>query len=387
VAEPSAQQAGHKTMSYALITLWYERQRYLPGIMAVAFSSLLISLQFGLLLGLFSITSIPIDHAAANIWIGSSNVKSVDLGRPIPGQYIARLASEPGVEAPESFVEGFASWKKPAGGSDMCVILGARLEDDSIGAVAELRARPDLRARLTEPGSIVVDETEFGRLGIRGVGDNRGEINGQRVHVVGTLKGFKGIAGAYIFCSLRTARRLMRLSDNQSVFFVAKCTDPETAPAVVKHLRTYGNMSAFTSIEFSRRSRLHWLTKTKAGIALGYAALLGLLVGGIITSQTLYAATAASLREYAVLRALGIPRWRLALTVAAQSFWVGLTGILLALPACFGLAKAADAVGATVLLPLGLLAVSGGVTMVMALGAGIVALRSLWLIEPATLLR
>ena len=38
---------------------------------------------------------------------------------------------------------------------------------------------------------------------------------------------------------------------------------------------------------------MHWLTKTKAGIALGYAAALGLLVGAVVTSQTLYAAMAA----------------------------------------------------------------------------------------------
>ena len=58
----------------------------------------------------------------------------------------------------------------------------------------------------------------------------------------------------------------------------------------------YPNMAAFTSKEFSFRSQLHWLTKTKAGIAFGYAAALGLLVGAVVTSQTLYAAVAASLR-------------------------------------------------------------------------------------------
>ena len=35
----------------------------------------------------------------------------------------------------------------------------------------------------------------------------------------------------------------------------------------------------------------------------------------------------AALREYAVLRALGIPRWRMAGLVMAQSLWVGLAGI------------------------------------------------------------
>ena len=71
-------------MSYSLATLWYERQRFLPGVLAVGFSALLIALQCGLLLGLFSITSIPIDESRADIWIGHPEVPSVDLGRPVP---------------------------------------------------------------------------------------------------------------------------------------------------------------------------------------------------------------------------------------------------------------------------------------------------------------
>ena len=39
-------------MSYSLATLWHDRQRYLPGMLAVAFSAVLIALQCGLLLGL-----------------------------------------------------------------------------------------------------------------------------------------------------------------------------------------------------------------------------------------------------------------------------------------------------------------------------------------------
>src|SRR5437868_6009700 len=103
-------------MSYSLATLWYERQRFLPGILAVAFSALLIALQFGLLLGLFSITSIPIDHTRADIWVGAPEVLSVDLARPIPESYLARVAAEPGVEQCEIYLQGFAYWAKPVGG-------------------------------------------------------------------------------------------------------------------------------------------------------------------------------------------------------------------------------------------------------------------------------
>ena len=63
-------------MSYSLATLWHERSRFLPGVLAVAFGALLIALQCGLLLGLFSITSIPIDHTRADIWVGNPPLKS-----------------------------------------------------------------------------------------------------------------------------------------------------------------------------------------------------------------------------------------------------------------------------------------------------------------------
>jgi putative ABC transport system permease protein len=371
-------------MSYALATLWYERQRFLPGILAVGFSALLIVMQCGLLLGLFAITSIPIDHSRADVWVGSPQVLSVDLGRPVPERYLARVAAQPEVERCEEFLQGFMHWTKPDGGSELCIIIGLRLGDDALGALRELP--PGLRARLAEPGAIIVDEGELGRLGIHGVGDVA-EITNQRVRVVGLVRGLRSLAGPYVFCSVGTARGLLRMSPEQTVYVLARCRNPADAPEVVRRLREYPTMSAFTSEEFSLRSRLHWLTKTKAGIALGFAAALGLLVGAVVTSQTLYAATAASLREYAVLRALGIPRWRMAATVLAQSFWVGVAGLVCAAPAVFGLQQVAATAGVPVQLPPWLLGGGAAVTMAMALLSGLTALRSLRQVEPAVLLR
>jgi putative ABC transport system permease protein len=371
-------------MPYSLATLWFERQRYLPGVLAVGFSALLIILQCGLLLGLFSITSIPIDHSRADIWVGTPQVLSVDLGRPLPEDYLLRVAGQPEVERVELFLQGFLYWTKPDGGSELCSVIGSRLDDNALGAVRELT--PELRRKLSEPGAIVVDEGELGRLGIHGVGDV-GEITSHRVRVVGLVHGLRSLSGPYIFCNIPTARMLLRLKPDQTTYVLARCHNSAEAPAVVQRLRGYATMSAFASQDFSRRSRLHWLTKTKAGVALGCAAALGLLVGAVVTSQTLYAATAASLREYAVLRALGVPRWRMAATVLAQSLWVGLAGIAVTGPAVYGLRQAALAVGVPLLLPGWLLGIAIAVTMTMAMLSGVAALRSLRRIEPALLLR
>jgi putative ABC transport system permease protein len=371
-------------VSYALATLWYDRQRYLPGVLAVAFSAVLIVMQFGLLIGLFAITSIPIDQSHADLWVGSPEVLSVDLGRPIPESYLARVAAQPEVTRCESFLQGFMHWTKPSGGSELCIVIGLSLGEHALGNVHGLT--PEMRLRLAEPGAIVVDESELGRLGIHGVGDVA-EITNQRVQVIGLVHGVKSLSGPYVFCSIATARPLLRMSADQITYVLANCRQPADAAAAAARLGAYTTLSAFPSGEFSLRSRLHWLTKTKAGIALGLAAALGLMVGAVVTSQTLYAATAASLREYAVLRALGIPRWRMARTVLAQSFWVGAAGLCGAAPVVVALAHGAGAAGVPVMLPPQLLSGGAAVTMAMALLSGLAALRSLRLVEPAVLLR
>ena len=370
--------------SYTLTTLWHDRQRFLPGVLAVTFSAALINLQCGLLLGLFSTTSIPIDHSEADIWMSAPGVLSVDLGRPISQANLSRMASYADLEAPEILLLDYSYWLKPDGSKELCIIIGSRLLDQPLGAVRELT--PELRARLTEPGAIVVDDAELCRLGIRGV-DDRPKIGDQRVRVVGLVRGLKSLTGPYVFCSIETARMLLPGSVDQATYLLARCGKSATPSAVVERLRTHSDLSAFTKEEFSRRTRVHWLTQTNAGVSTAFTAALGLLVGAVITSQSLYAAVAASMREYAVLRALGIPRRRIIAMVLALSFWVGIAGIVLALPTTFGLAHVAEVVGTRMLLPHWLLASVMLVTMAMAIFAGLAALRSLRLTEPATLLR
>ncbi len=375
-------------MNYPLQTLWHDRSRYLPGILAVSFSAVLIALQCGLLLGLFSITSIPIDHTRADIWVGSKKVLSVDLGRPIPLSYYSRIAQDPRVERVEPYYQAFANWTKPDGGSDLCIVIGCNVNDGNLGAIDELT--PEMRVLLTQPGSVVVDEGELKRLGVEKVGD-KAEINKQNVQIVGLVKGMRSLAGPYVFCSRDTARNLIRMvmPGDHTTYHLVKVRDPAQIDAVAKDLKDAykEDMEVFTSEDFSVHSRLHWLMKTKAGIALGYAALLGLLVGMVVTSQTLYAATTASAREYAILLALGIPRWRISMTVLMQSFWIGIIGVALAYPAVNGFAQLAELGGVNVLMPWWLLAGAAVVTMCMSMLSGAFALRSVRQIEPMSLLR
>jgi putative ABC transport system permease protein len=393
-AQSEAERAGKETplrpyrpsalRSYALAIMWHERSRFVPGVLAVACSSVLINLQCGLLLGLFAATSVPIDHADAEIWVGSPGVTTLDLGRPISEDLVAYVAEQPEVASFEPLLLDFAPWVKPDRTKELCIVIGSRLDENALGAVRELT--PELRGWLTEPGSIVVDDAELDRLGMEKIGDTA-EIYGHRVRLVGLVHGLKSLTAPYVFCSLLTARMLLPLPPEHAVYFLARCRNAGEARSAVQRLSECGLLSAYTKEQFSRRTRLHWLVKTNAGITAGFTAALGLLVGALVTSQALYSATAASMREYAVLRALGISRARLGHMVMVQSLCVGFSGVVLGLPAAFAMGRLAEFLGTRVNLSAELLVVVALMMLATAFGSGLTALRALRHMEPAALLR
>src|SRR5215212_8408314 len=175
-------------MSYSLTTIWHERKRFLSGIVAVAFSTMLILFEGGLLVGQFSLTSIPIDHTRADVWVGHPKNLSLDLGRPIPERWLNKVAVQPEVERVECYIIRLFMLEPPRGPTGLCTIVGSSLEDGAIGAMRQLT--PELR-----------------RLGFERIGDSA-ELLGRRVRLVGVVQGVESLAAPYLFCSLETANLL-----------------------------------------------------------------------------------------------------------------------------------------------------------------------------------
>ena len=57
---------------YSLALVWRERGRYVPAVLAVAFSALLIVLQFGLLLGMQSVVLLAFNQPLSWTFGGTS---------------------------------------------------------------------------------------------------------------------------------------------------------------------------------------------------------------------------------------------------------------------------------------------------------------------------
>ena len=76
------------SIPYSLRMLWRDRRRFLPALLAIGLSAVLIAVQCGLVMGLVRTTSAPIDHSFRRRL-------GVAPGRPEPAsdvRFPARLA-------------------------------------------------------------------------------------------------------------------------------------------------------------------------------------------------------------------------------------------------------------------------------------------------------
>jgi putative ABC transport system permease protein len=376
-------------LPYALKIVLREPGRFLPAVLAITFSAVLVSMQSGLLLGFLRTSSRPVERVAADLWIGSRNLPALGFSHAIDEAWYARVASQPEVLAVEPYVYGITLWHRPDGGLEQCYVVGTLLHEGAIGALVDLHGRQ--RADLGCVGAVGLYEPDRRLLGLdRGEGAV-GEIGGHRVEVAAILHGPSKAAGLMpgLVCSLRTARRLLPgLRSDQITYLIARCHDPANADRVAARLSIrYPDMAVLTRQQMAQRTQVYWLTKTRAGLVLAFSALLGLLVGAVITSQTFYSATAAAWRELAVLRALGIPARHVIGMLLSQALTIGLAGILAAIPVTLVLIEVGIQFNVQVQLPGWLLTCVAALTLGTAMLAGVGALRSLRLVEPASLLR
>ncbi|QXI26608.1 ABC transporter permease [Pseudomonas vanderleydeniana] len=369
-------------------TLIHEWRRFLPAMIAVGFAGLLQLLQAGLVLGIFGSASVYINGSSAQLWVGYPGTQSVNLGRPIDAGVEMHLRMDADVLAVEPFQWIDADWRgaRDTGGVSVFVSgIDARPQ----GLMFQRILPAELRARLNEPGAVIVDRADLDSLGVRP--GETATLNGHRVRVVGVTSGLRALGGVNVLASLATARQLDGTGeDDRTTYLVASVRDPAQAAAVAARLEgaaAFGNYAVWTAEQFAQRSQMYWMFDTGAGAGVLFLAAIVFLVGAVITSQTLVAAVIGSIREYATLNALGVGVNALRKVVMEQAFWVGALGLL----ASCVLAGLLFAVAGYYNVPVALSPVTVAacllLSMALALLSGLAAIRTLRHADPASLLR
>lgn len=367
-------------------TLIHEWRRFLPAMLAVAFSGLLLLMQAALVFGIFGSAATYISASDADLWVGYPGTQSIELGRPIAPTARTALLMDPGVARVEPFAWVDGDWRGPADKGGVSVFVsGVSTQADGMIFADVLTAAQ--RALLREPFAVIVDRADLSKLGVPIGG--QALINGKLVRIVGVANGIRALGGVNVVASLDTARALDDDTGGSEVaYYVAKLKPGADAAAVAARIDTHARgYAAWTAADFARRAVFYWMFQTGAGLGVVFLAVVVFIVGAIITSQTLMGAIAGSVREYATLHALGVGLGSLRRVVLEQAAWIGVCGLIAGIVLSLGLISLARWQDVPVQLNLAAWIACAALVMGIALVSGVAAVRALRSADPALLLR
>jgi putative ABC transport system permease protein len=372
-------------MFIAVKMLWHKKSRFILTMVGIAVSFFLCAAQFGLLVGWCNTNSAIISHADVDVWVMAQQTPAFDYGTAIPRNRVYQVRNIEGVEWAEGLFMAWNIWQRADGRRVNIELVG--LDESCVGGPWKMKA--GAVAVVHRPHTVIVDDMYLNALGIDQVGQEF-EMIGERAIVGGVSEEVRTFtASPYVFTSIDSAIRYdKRYRHDEVTYVLIRCAEGYTPERVRDDIARYvPNVEVLTAREFAVRTMRYWMLETGIGITVVITAVLGLLVGVFIMSQTLFAITQDHIANYATLVALGFSRPRLTSIVLFQSLVLGGGGIALGSQLFFLAGRAS----ATTPIPLEttpqVFAALVAISLVSCLLASFASIRSIFGIDPISVFR
>lgn len=374
--------------NFALKSVLHGWRRYLPVGIAVGTAGLMMVVQAALSMGAFSLSAAPVRLSEADLWVGPTDATALDESRGLSHLAVGRLWLDPEIDRVEAYpTPEFVTTGPFEDAGDIGVMVALQLGGD---AMLLARAIPaDLRQRLTDPGTIILDRNDARDLGVAIGG--RLQVNGQSLRVVGLAEGVQAMFGTQIITSDLTARDLTQGGGGgEPAFYLVRLRPGADAQSVAARLKqgvVAPEFRVWLPADLAAATVRSWALGSGAGVLFVASSAIALVVTLMVVSQTLSAAVANAMREYAALRAYGISYRRVQGMVIKQGLYVCLAALVLTAVASALVLWGLYQRGVATELPLPLAAAVALALTLTVVGSNLLALRRLRRADPASLLR
>ncbi len=374
----------------ALRMLTGDRAKYVGLISAVAFSTMLMSQQMAIFCGLMLRTASVIqDMSGADVWVMDPKLQNVDEIKPLRGSDLQRVRGVPGVAWAVRLYKGQARVRAEDGTYRVSVLLG--LDDATlIGAPVEMLQGSvgDLR----QADAVILDDAGYEYL-FPGEKPHVGkvlEMNDRRALVVGICKAsppFQTFPVVYTRYSLATYY-IPRERDDLS-FVLAGGAPGLTREEVCDRIRAQTGLQALPREAFLWKTIWFYIRSTGIPVNFGITVALGFIVGTAVAGQTFYLFVLENLRHFGALKAMGVPDRGVLAMVVLQASVVGVLGYGIGM----GMAAGFFAITGNMthlrafFIPWQVMAGTATAVGVIILLASAMAVRRVWVLEPAVVFR
>jgi putative ABC transport system permease protein len=231
---------------------------------------------------------------------------------------------------------------------------------------------------------IVLDEQTADRLG-GGLG-SRVTALGRRLRVVGLARDTTSVLTTISFVDYSTFAQAAKLRDTASYVLIWP-RDGLSAGDLAGQLQGDYPITAQTREDFSEQER-QVISDMSTGLIRGMI-VIGFVVGLAVAGLSMYTATTARLREYAVLKAIGMRNARLYALISRQAFMTVGGGLGLALGLLWALSVVVPRLSdsTSFVLTTGSLVQAIAITAAIAVAAALVPARRVARVDPASVYR
>ena len=359
------------------------RARLVIALVGVAFAVFLMVFQASLLVGFIQAAGHVIRSIDGSVWIVPRGVPCFDFSARLPRRFADLARQTPHVDDVIAVAAGFTTLVRPDGARRAVLLVGA---EPRAGTAFPF---PETVDAAHPPDGLSVDASNAALLGAEQT-PTRVEVGGLRAVVVRRINGFGSFLGSpYVFAGYRDTHRMLSFGLEETSFLVVKSDRDADARRLASELqRRVPEADVLTRDDFASRSASFWLIQTGAGGAILVAALLGFVIGLVITSQTMYASTMEQLDEFATLKAIGAPNAAVARVVLYQSTLVGVTGAIIGVLLTGPLVSIARTyLVAWIVTPWWLRAAAPLVSVIMCALGSLASVRRVLGVDPVTVLR
>ena len=369
----------------ALKFIWFDKPKSIGALAGVVISVFLIGQQCGIFIFLTNAMSSLVRNNSEYIWVTDAKTTNVNALSSIDIRLGKEIESVPGVKKVSPIVIAGGSAKFENGLSSGITLIGSEAPYFYGGPYNLYKGNKEL---MLQDGAIIVDYFDKKTLGNAELGDYF-EINGKKVYIAAQTKGVRGFGGpAYSFTTIERARYLTNFSKYKASAFLVQWDNNVSKEFVIRNIeRNVKGIKAWDSKDFTTQTVLTVLKSSGIALSFGTLIIFALITGFVIIGLTLYSSAIDRIKDYGTLKAIGATNNYIRRLIMTQATIIAIVGFILGygLVTAFknGIAKA----GTFFEYPFWLKVTFLGITLFIALGGCLFAIRRITKLEPAQVFR
>ncbi len=364
-------------------------KRFATALAGVSFGVVIMLFQLGIFQAFMTMVIRPIVALEGDLMLVSPDFQYF----AVPGEFTERrlyqTLADPDVAAVYPLSISYQKFSNPQTGKKTDIVLMGVQASRNPFRIPEVLSRGDI---LASPEAVLFDEGSTPDCGdIAGLFRKDGwvetEISGRRVRI-GGLFAMGQTLGAYghVLCGMETYQRLSDQPSGLINLGLIRLKPKASAAKAAARLRAMlpEDVQVLSRAELISLEQTYWQDNTPVGFIVLAGMVLAMMVGAVIVYQILYTDIHDHLKEYATLKAIGLGRGFFIKFLLSESLILLVIGFIPGMLACGLLFLLADSSAG---LP-ARLTVSGtlmvfGLTALMCLVAGLLAIRRLQSVDPA----